>query len=238
MDKRFLAILAVIIIIFAAIFAITQKSSNGGSSSGNSAKASNHVIGDGQSGVKLVEYGDFECPICEEYYPVVKQVQQKYDKQIFLQFRNLPLTAIHQNAFAGARAAEAAGMQGKYWEMHDLLYQNQDPTGASGWVASHSPLSYFDQFAQQLKLNVSQFDKDYASSTVNDTINADLAAFDKTGQPKATPTFFLDGQVLDNSKLGVPSSTSPGQLDVNASVANFSKFIDAAIAKKTATNKQ
>src|SRR6266404_8086437 len=206
MDKRFLGILAAVIIIFAGIFAISQssnnKSSNNGTSSG--AQATNHVEGQGSKGVTLVEYGDYECPVCEAYYQPLKQAVSQYLPQIYFQFRNLPLTSIHPNAFAGARAAEAAGLQGKYWQMHDKLYDNQNE-----WVSSSNPQTFFDNYAQQVGLKVSQFNSDYASGKVNNSINADLAAFAKTGQQQATPTFFLDGNYVPNTQMVDPQTGVP-----------------------------
>jgi len=173
----------------------------------------------------LVEYGDYECPICEAYYQPVKQAVAKYSGDIHFQFRNLPLTSIHPNAFAAARAAEAAGLQDKFWQMHDKLYENQND-----WVSSSSPLDIFTTYATAIGLNVSQFKTDYASSKVNDAINADLAAFAKTGQEQATPTFYMDGTYLPNSQL-VDSSGVPTADKIGAA-------IQAEIDKKAAANKQ
>lgn len=223
MDRRFLAILGVLVIIFIGYLVFAGNSDSNGT--GNSALATNHIEGQGQSGVKLVEYGDYECPVCGAYYQPLKQLQAKFDKDIYFQFRNLPLTSLHKNAFAGARAAEAAGKQNKYWQMHDLLYENQDPTGASGWVASNSPLDdFFAGYAKKLNLDVSKFKTDYTSSAVNDAINADLAAFDKTGQDKATPAFFLDGKFINNSNFTDPQT---GQPSVDKMSAVIQKAIDA-----------
>jgi protein-disulfide isomerase len=221
MDKRFLAIIGVIVVVFGGILLFGGKHDGNGSGGSSNAKPTNHVEGNTNSKVTFVEYGDFECPICEEYYPTVKQVEQKYASTVKFQFRNLPLSSIHPNAFAGARAAEAAADQGQFWGMHDLLYENQDPNGASGWVASSDPLDdYFVGFAKQLKLNVAQFKTDFASSAVNNRINADINAFSKTGQQEATPTFFLNGKYVSNEQL----------VDNNGpSLAAFSKVIDAAL---------
>jgi protein-disulfide isomerase len=173
------------------------------------------VEGKNAKGVTLIEYGDYECPICGAYYQPLKDAVAQYSNDIHFQFRNLPLTSIHQNAFAGARAAEAASLQGKFWQMHDKLYENQDRTGASGWVASRDPLNeYFVNFAKQIGLNIDQFKTDYASGKVNDVINADLAEFRKTGQEQATPTFFMNGTYLPNGGLvdaqGNPSADKIG----------------------------
>jgi protein-disulfide isomerase len=186
MNKAFWAVIAAIIVIFGGI--LLFKSSNANTPSSSSAKPTHHVEGKGTTGVVLVEYGDYQCPFCGQYY----------------------LIQLHQNAFAAARAAEAADMQGKFWEMHDMLYENQN-----AWSANPKSLTVFEGYAQRLGLNVTQFRKDFGSSAVNDRINADIIEFDKTKQEKGTPTFFLDGKKI-----------KPTSLD------EFSKLIDQAIADK------
>lgn len=211
MSKGFLAIIAAVVLIFIGIFAFSgnDKSDSGSKSSGNS-QPSNHVEGKGQAGVLLVEYGDYQCPFCGQYYPVVKQVVAKYNDQIKFQFRNFPLVNLHQNAFAAARAAEAAGLQGKFWEMHDLLYENQ-----AQWSDSTTATQIFRTYARQAGLNTDQFNKDYSSNTVNDIINADQALGNKLNI-QGTPTFFLNGK----------------QIDVQADVGSFDKQIQQAINQK------
>ncbi len=218
MDRRFLGILGAIVVIFIAVFAISQHSSNNNGSGGNNknstAGATNHVQGNNAKGVTLVEYGDYECPICEAYYQPLKQAAAKYSNDIHFQFRNLPLTSIHPNAFAAARAAEAASLQGKFWEMHDKLYENQN-----SWVPPVTdPLPIFSGFAKDIGLNVNQFKTDYASSKVNDAISADLAAFAKTGQEQATPTFYMDGVYLPNSQLVDSTSGAPTADKIGAAI--------------------
>ncbi|HET8708900.1 MAG TPA: thioredoxin domain-containing protein [Candidatus Saccharimonadales bacterium] len=221
MTKQFWIILAVIAAVFVGIvvYSNNKKSDNGSSNTTSTAAVTHHVEGKGTTGVKLQEYGDYQCPICGDFYQAVKQVVAKYNDQITFQFSNLPLTQLHPNTMAASRAAEAAGLQGKYWEMHDLLYTNQN-----AWAGSSNAQAIFEGYAQQLGLNMTQFKKDYSSQKVNNAINADVAAFKKTGDPEATPTFYLDGKKLDNTSL----------MDSNGpSVAKFSKVIDAEIAKKT-----
>lgn len=210
MSKRFWIILAVIAVVFVGILFLKGHKTNA-PGSGGAAGATNHLEGNGKSGVTLVEYGDYECPFCGQFYPTVKQVAAKYNDQISFQFRNLPLTQIHQNAFAAGRAAEAASQQGKFWQMHDALYENQ-----SAWTNSASVETVFTGLAAQLGLNTKQFQSDYASSKVNDAINADVAAFNKLKLETQTPTFILDGK-----------SVRP-----NNSVDSFSTLIDAAIKQK------
>jgi protein-disulfide isomerase len=213
MNKGFWAVIAVIAVIFGGILVFQGDKANAPSGGNSSATASNHVKGEGTKGVTLIEYGDFQCSACASYEPIVQAVFEKYKNDITFQFRNLPLLQIHQNAFAAARAAEAADMQGKFWEMHDLLYQNQ-----KAWEQSGDALDIFEQYAGQLGLDVAKFKKDAASSKANDIINADIAAFEKTGEVKSTPTFLLDGKKV-----------TPNSLDA------FSKLIDEAIAKKAST---
>src|SRR4051812_12848354 len=226
MDRRFLTILAVLVIIFGGIFVINQNKSDKtstGNSTGNT-QTTNHTTGENSKNVVVMEYGDYQCPICRSYYQPLKDASEKYAKNIHFQFRNLPLSSIHQNAFAGARAAEAAGLQGKYWDMHDTLYENQ-----KAWSQSSSPINIFEGYAKTLGLNITQFKADYLSSKVNDAINADTAAFNKTKQEMATPTFFLDGKYVANSEFTDSSTGGPSAEKIN-------KYINDAIAKKASSN--
>lgn len=208
MTKQFWAIIAIVVVIFGGILIF-----HGNKTPTSGGTPTNHVEGSASTGVTLVEYGDYECPYCGEYFTTVKQVAAAYNNEIQFQFRNLPLTQIHPNAFAGARAAEAAGLQGKFWQMHDLLYADQ-----SGWSDSTGNVEpTLVSYAQQLGLNTTQFKSDFSSQKVDDLINADLAAFNKTGEEMATPTFFLDGKKI-----------SPAN-----SVSAFETLINAEILKKT-----
>ncbi len=220
MSKQFWIALLVIAAILGGIVAYNNhnKPATGSTASGT---VTNHVEGTSPTGVKLVEYGDFQCPVCATFYVATKEVAAKYSDRVVFQFRNLPLTSLHPNAFAAARAAEAAGLQGKYWQMHDLLYENQN-----SWNQAPDPLPNFDSYARSIGLNVTKFDTDYASDAVNRAINADLDEFAKTGDDMATPTYYLDGKKLSNTAL----IDASGQPTVDA----FSKLIDAELAKKAA----
>lgn len=207
MSKGFWIIIGAIVVIFGGFLLFKGDEAEAPT---NGAAVSNHVIGSDAKGVKLVEYGDFQCPACASYFPLVEEIVSQYQDQIQFQFRHLPLTQNHKNAFAASRAAEAADKQGKFWEMYRTLYQNQQ-----SWAGSSSPLSIFEQYAQQLGLNVGQFKTDFASGAVNDTINADVAEFKKTGEAMGTPTFFLNGTRI-----------KPASLD------EFKKLIDDELAKQ------
>ena len=171
MSKQFWAVVIVVILALVGIFAFTGKNSTNSNSSTASAQPTSHFKGQGTSGVTLVEYGDYQCPACGQYYPIVKQVEAKYGDALRIQFRNFPLVNAHQNAFSAARAAEAAGLQNKFWEMHDVIYVNQ-----SQWSTSNNSSQIFDQYASQLQLDITKFKQDYSSIKVNDLINADSAA--------------------------------------------------------------
>jgi protein-disulfide isomerase len=217
MDKRFLAILGAIIAVFIGILVLHgNKSSNDGNSS---TQPTNHTQGNPSAKVTLLEYGDYECPVCEGYYTTVQQVQQKYNDTVKVQFRNLPLSQVHPNALGGARAAEAADLQGKFWQMHDLLYTQNNWTE---WSTSNNAEPFFWNYAQQLGLNVTQFKKDFASSKVNDRIQTDISAFQKTGQQMGTPTFFVNGKYVSNANFVDGTTHTP-------SVDAFSKVLDQAL---------
>lgn len=213
MSKQFLGVLAAIILVFIGVIVVSNnKTKSTNTSSGNSSSLTQHVEGNKNATVTLVEYGDYQCIHCEEYYPNVKQVQAEFNDQIKFQFRNFPLTSLHQNAFAAARAAEAAALQGKFWEMHDALYE---PSNYQVWSGATDPNPFFVSYAQQLGIKKAQFKTDFASSKVNDLINADEAEGTKLGIT-GTPSFFLDGK----------------QVQIGNSVASFEQVIKAELAKK------
>lgn len=188
MNNRFLLILAAIIVVLGGIFFFTREDE---SATNTAATPSNHVYGKADSTVTLVEYGDFECPACAAYFPIVQQVKANYEDKIAFQFRHFPLVQIHPNAMIAARAAEAAGKQDKFWEMHDLLYQQQ-----STWAKSQNASAIFEDYATQLGLNVDQFKADVAAQATLDTINADVREGQAAGV-SATPTFVLNGKKLE-----------------------------------------
>lgn len=162
-------------------------------------KIADHVFGNKNSKVVLVEYGDFQCPACGAAYPQVKAVTEEYKDQIAFIFRNFPLTTLHPNAQAAAAAAEAAGLQGKYWEMHDKLYESQG-TWSSASASDRGDL--FESYAMGLSLNIKKFDNalDASNSGVTQKINFDKAVGNKLGV-NAAPTLYLDGKSI-NDQLG------------------------------------
>ena len=194
MDKRFLAILAVVVIALGGIFFFGKHNDKGTSGSGKG-EPSNHTEGTSTKNINLTVFGDFECPVCGSYFPIEQQLLAKFQGQITFTFHNFPLVSVHPNAFAASRAAEAASLQGQFFKMHDLLYQNQNT-----WGTASDPTPYFQQYATQLGLNITQFKSDFQSTAVNDTINADVA-LGNSKNVTGTPTYFLNGQKLDNTNI-------------------------------------
>ena len=150
--------------------------------------------GNQEAKVILIEYSDFQCPACGTYYPVIRELFQEFNKDIVFVYRHFPLRNIHPNADLAARAAEAAGRQGKFWEMHDLIFEHQKE-----WADRKDAREVFLQYAQSLNLDREQFLVDVDSSEIKDKIDIDY----KSGlnfKVNATPTFFLNGEKLQNPR--------------------------------------
>ncbi len=140
----------------------------------------------------LVEYGDFQCPACGQFYTVVHQLTQQYNDKLLFVFREYPLTTIHPNADLAALAAEAAGQQGKFWPMYDALYSNQ-----SQWSESTQAQNFINGYARQLGLDMQKFSAALADPATEAKIQADIASGDRAGVD-ATPSFYLNGKKLTN----------------------------------------
>lgn len=163
--------------------------SNANSAPGNSAPVTKPNV-KVSSPVEVEEYGDYQCPPCGALYPELKKIEDEYGKQVHFVFHYFPLGKIHKNAMAAARAAEAARLQNKFWEMHDRLYRNQ-----SLWAEAADPRPIFMTFAQQLGLNTGQFQSDMESNRVEQTISADMQRALSLGI-NGTPTLVIDGLQL------------------------------------------
>lgn len=151
-----------------------------------------HVFGKADSKVVLIEYGDFQCPACGTQFPTTKAIAEYYKDQIKVIFRNFPLTSIHPNAKISAAAAEAAGLQGKFWEMHDMLYQKQ-----SDWenLTGDARVDALVGYAKALNLDESKFKTDISSKEVLAKLSYDQALGTKD-KIEGTPSFFLNGKLL------------------------------------------
>lgn len=176
-----------------------------------------HVFGVQNSKVVLYEYGDYQCPSCGAAYQPVKDVTSKYQGQISFVFRNFPLVTLHPNARAAAAAAEAAGLQGKYWEMHDMLYEGQ-----TDWeqLDSNARTNYFASYAKTLGINVNKFTSDLTATNIDQKISFDIALGKQLGVD-ATPTFYLNGTKLDdiyNSQGTIDETKLSSALDTQLKV--------------------
>jgi protein-disulfide isomerase len=144
--------------------------------------------------VTLEEFSDFQCPACGNLEPGLRRVVKDYGDRARLVFRNFPLQG-HKYAFQAARAAEAAGQQGKFWEMHDMLYDNQKE-----WSDSMEPRVQFDAYATRLGLDVQRFKTDMERQDLADRIKSDYGRGMSMGV-KGTPTIYLNGRELVPGKL-------------------------------------
>lgn len=145
--------------------------------------AEDHMQGDPAAECSLVEYGDYECPHCGSAYPIVKRLQKHFAKRLSFVFRNFPLSQIHSWAEPAAEVAEFAGAHGKFWEMHDLLFENQESLGNA----------LFLELADRLDLSASQLQTGVAEQTYRARVRADFSGGARSGV-NGTPTFFINGQ--------------------------------------------
>ena len=187
-----IAIVLAIAVVGGALFLRSAQDKNSSTvlpvSSPSSSSASPTLSGDAV--VKLEEFGDYQCPPCGALHPTLKKLKQEFGANLNFVFRNLPLSQIHKNALVAAQAAEAARMQDHFWEMHDLLYENQDL-----WTEDVNPKTIFLKFAADLGLDTSRFARDMDGKQVQQRIEADQEAAGELGII-GTPTILLEGRQL------------------------------------------
>ncbi len=140
--------------------------------------------------ITLVEFGDFQCPACKQMFPAVNNLLTTFPNQVKVVFREYPLRQ-HANARAAAAAAEAAGAQGKFWEMHTFLYERQ-----TEWDTAANPLDDFTEYANLLGLDMAQWRTDMESDLIQRRISQDVADGDALGVP-GTPTFYVNGTQIE-----------------------------------------
>ncbi len=150
--------------------------------------AADHTLGPDHAPVTVVEYGDFECPNCKQAAPAVKLLLERFDQKVRFVWRNFPLEAVHPHALLAAEAAECAGAQGKFWQMHELLFANQDhlkPKNLQG---------YAEQLGLDMALYTSEMDDHVYLQRVREHIDSAL-----NSGARGTPTFFVNGMIQDVS---------------------------------------
>lgn len=200
-DKFLLGIItATILVIIGGVFFVSR--SPGSASPVDKQKAAeiltvkndDWVTGPAEAPITLVEYLDFECEACRTYYPIVKQLKEEYKDKIRFVVRYFPLPG-HKNSMTSALAVEAAGKQGKFWEMHDVLYENQKSWGEK---TAADPL-IFEEYAKQIGLDMDKYKSDVNNSELKDRINRDKDSGTEMGV-QGTPTFFINGERIPNPK--------------------------------------
>lgn len=172
-------------------------------------KKDSYAVGNPKSKVAVVEFADFQCPACASAQPVAKRIIEDYTGKVYFQFRHYPLPQ-HRNAKLSAYVAEAAGVQGKFWEMHDMLYENQDE-----WGESNKPMEFFESYATKLKLDIEKLKEQIKKEDISKKIDRDIQDGGVAGV-NSTPTFFVNGIQF----RGVPQ------------YADLQKLIDQELKKK------
>jgi protein-disulfide isomerase len=147
-----------------------------------------HILGPPHAAVSVVEYGDFECPNCKQAAPAVKLLLTRFAGHVRFVYRHFPLEGVHPHALHAALAAEAAAAQGKFWEMHDLLFENQ----------RRLELRELRRYAEQLELDMARYDAEMADERYLQRVREHIASGEESGV-RGTPTFFVNGAIQDVS---------------------------------------
>ncbi len=193
-DKKQIAVWSLVILAIVGLF--IGLAILGGGSAANTANTltsevnSNidHIRGPNSAKVTLVEYSDFQCPACGQYEPILRDLASSFPNDLRMVYRHFPLTDLHPNAYPAALASEAASKQGKFWEMHDILFDRQ-----SQWENATSTDALFTEYAVSLGLKKDQFVRDLTASDTIDRVALDSTSAANAGL-NATPTFFLNGK--------------------------------------------
>lgn len=184
--------IATVILIIGGVFFLSRQSSNQNLPEGGQqidlVSDGKFATGSAQAKVKVIEFGDYQCPACAVVHPIVKEILAKNIDKIYFDFRNFPLSSIHNNALDSASAAEAAGEQGKFWEMHDMLYERQ-----KDWEKLADPRGKFKEYAQGLELDMKKYEEDLGK--FNSFISDETKLGERAGVD-STPTFFINGQKI------------------------------------------
>ena len=152
-----------------------------------------HVAGSGS--VTIVEFSDFQCPACLAVQEPLKQILKKYEGKVEFVYRHFPLVSIHKNAMGAAQASEAAALQGKFWEFHDKLFENQ-----AEWSGLSDPKDKFGEYIAQLGADIDKFKSDFGSQAVKDSVAVDILATTRYAL-SGTPSFFVNGVKIEFGQL-------------------------------------
>lgn len=203
------------IVIVAVVGGIVLLAKYGGSSSGGTSTKTVTAVspddwtkGKVDSPVTVIEYSDLQCPACGAYYPTVKRLIDTYGDRVLFVYRHFPLRSIHKNAQLAAQYAEAAGQQGKFWELHDQLFEAQ-----TEWADEGNPEGKFKEYAEKIGLDTDRLATDANAQAARDRVNNDYNS-GNVANVSATPTFFVNGK-----KIAIPRSYE-----------DFAKILDDALA--------
>lgn len=147
---------------------------------------SDHILGDPFAPIELIEYGDYECPHCGRAYPIVKNIKQQFGDSIRFVFRNFPLSKIHPHALLAAVATEAAGLQDKFWEMHDIIFEHQKSLDIENILS----------FAGRIGLDLDRFKTDIGQQSSYNKVDRDFESGIRSGV-NGTPSFFVNGRKFE-----------------------------------------
>lgn len=204
MDRFWIIIGVAVVLLFGGMIALNQANN----ASLPQSNGSNNVYGSADAKVTLTEFVDFQCEACYAYYPTVKALKEKYEHTVKFQVRHFPIAGSHKFAQMAASYAEAAAMQGKFWEMHDKIF-----AGQKQWERMADPSETFNGYAEEIGLDIEKLNTDRVSEEVKAIINADFKAAQEAGG-QGTPTFVLNGKKIDR---------------IENSVEAFSQLIDEAL---------
>ena len=154
-----------------------------------------HTLGSPNAPARLEEFGDFQCPPCGLFHPILQEMHREFGDRLYITFREFPLVPAHQHALAAASSAEAAGLQGKFWEMHDMIYEHQND-----WKALFDVRPVFEGYAKDIGLDVERWKRDLNSDLVAQRIFQDGKRGHSLGV-KGTPTVFLNGREVPFESL-------------------------------------
>jgi len=189
MEKSSLVIVAVSFIVLLG-GALVYSAVKGGATD-EAITLADKVKGNPDATVVLAEYSDFQCPACASFTPILKEIVDTYGDQVRFEYHHFPLISIHPSAELAARVSEAAGAQGKFWEMHDLLFERQ-----TSWSQNINPKNLFTSYAEELGLDIDKFNRDLNSKTVREAVQNDMRE-GRTLLINATPTFYLNGEKME-----------------------------------------
>lgn len=164
-----------------------------------------HAIGPADAPVVLEEFGDFQCPPCGALHPELQKIEHQYGSKVRVIFRQFPLVPTHAHALTAARATEAAGMQGKFWQMHAMIFETQ-----RAWDKVFDVRPVFESYAQKIGLDVEKWKRDLTSATVERRIFLDGKRAHALGV-KGTPTLYLNGREVPFDSL--PAARLSGLID-------------------------